>query len=433
MKHKKRVNPLPGQRIIRSVLAVWLCFIIYICRGEQGYVIFSVIAAMHGIQPYTKDMKPAILKRVAGTFIGAVWGLLLILLERGLTTDGIPNEILHYFLISLGVGVLIYFMVLLKVEDWAFLSSVTFMSITIAHLLYVNPYIYAFHRMLDTLIGAAVAELVNRVQLPRSRKLNTLFVSAIGLSILGENNQLSANSRIKLNRMIEDGAKFTVSTVETQARVRELLPGVDLRYPIIVMDGAALYSMRTMEYLRTVPMPEENARRLMDWLNAEQLPFFASSVTQNLWIIYHKKLANNAMKCLYEKGRFSPYRNFLQVDEDVYENILYVQLVAAEADIDAAMLNIHNQPWSSDYRVVKYDCDIEGYALLKIYDIHATRENMLKELQFLMGTENIVTFGGIPGKYDVYIRNADRDLLVKELRNRFEPIDWKNLKSIIRV
>lgn len=432
MKQKRRVSP-PGQRIIRSVIAVWLCFVIYICRGKQGYVIFSAIAAMNGIQPYTKDMKPVVLKRIASTFIGAVWGLLLILLEREVITDGATNEILHCFLISLGVGALIYFTVLLKVEDWAYLSAVTFMSITISYLLQADPYIYALHRMLDTLIGVAVAELVNRMQLPRSRKVNTLFVSTIGRSILGENNQLSAHSRVGLNRMIEDGAKFTISTMETQARVRELLPGVNLRYPIIVMDGAALYSMKTMEYLRTVPMPEENARCLMDWLNDESLPFFAGSVTQNLLIDYYKELANDAMKCLYEQSRLSPYRNFLQADEDVYKNILLVQVVAPEADIDAAMLKMNKQSRCGDYRTVKQGCDIEGYALLKIHDIHASRENMLQELELLMGTENTLTFGGIPGKYDVYIEDANRDLLVKELRKRFEPVDWKNLKSIIRI
>ncbi len=396
-------------------------------------MIFSVIAAMHGVQPYTKDMRPAILKRLVGTLIGAAWGLFLILIERKLMPDGIPNEILHYFLIGLGAGVLIYSTVLFNVEELAFLSVVTFMSVTIVYLQDTNPYIYSFHRMLDTLIGAAVAEFVNRLQLPRSRKLNTLFVSAIGLSILGANNQISAHSRVGLNRMIENGAKFTVSTTETPARVRELLPGVNLRYPVIVMDGAALYSMKTMEYLRTVPIPEENTRCLMNWLNGEKLPFFACSVTQNLLIIHYKKLANDAMQSLYEERRLSPYRNFLQIDEDVCRNILYVQVMAPETDIDAAMLNMRNRPWVGDYRVVKHECDIEGYALLKIYDVHATRDNMLRELEILMGTENTITLGGIPGKYDVYIHDADRDLLVKELRRRFEPVDWKNLKSIIRI
>ena len=49
-----------------------------------------------------------------------------------------------------------------------------------------------------------------------------------------------------------------------------------------------------------------------------------------------------------------------------------------------------------------------------------------------MGTKNTVTFGGEKDIYDVYIENADRNLLVKELKRRCEPVDFRCWKSVFR-
>lgn len=93
--------PKPGQRILRSMIGIWLCFAINMLRGGQGYVVFSCLSAVHGVQPYTKDMKPVVMKRIVGTLIGALWGLLLLLFELEVISDGTPDMGLHYLLVGL--------------------------------------------------------------------------------------------------------------------------------------------------------------------------------------------------------------------------------------------------------------------------------------------------------------------------------------------
>ena len=66
------------------------------------------------------------------------------------------------------------------------------------------------------------------------------------------------------------------------------------------------------------------------------------------------------------------------------------------------------------------------------HDASCSREAMLRELETRMGTKKTVTFGGVPNKYDVFIENSDRNLLVKELKKRFEPVDWRCWKSVFR-
>lgn len=46
--------PAPGQLIIRSMLAAWICMLIYDLCGRDGIVFLSVIAALQCIQPFTE-------------------------------------------------------------------------------------------------------------------------------------------------------------------------------------------------------------------------------------------------------------------------------------------------------------------------------------------------------------------------------------------
>lgn len=425
--------PVPGQRILRSVVAVWLCFAVYFLRGGNGVPFYSAIAVLQCIQPYTKDMWAVARNKIVGTLIGSFWGLLLLLLERTLVEDGIPDELPHFLLVGLFTGVVLYFTALFNMREVSYFSAVIFLTIAIMHIDDESPYVYAFNRTVDTMIGIAIGELVNRVQLPRRKNTDTLYVSGIGEFVLGTRHALTPYSKVELNRLIEDGAKFTVSTTQTQATVRELLAGVDLRYPIITMDGAAIYDMKTLEYLRTKPMGPDDAERLILWLRAENLPFFCSSIEENLLVIRYAMLANDAMRNIYEHKRRSPYRNFLRSRADIFENIVYLLVVDTDEAIEAGYQRLKAQPWSGTYRVVRDEVEVGGFSCLKIYDADTSREAMLGELKALLGIERSVTFGCTPNRYDVTIPKGNRDRMVKELRDRFEPVDWRCWKSMFRL
>ena len=429
MEHKKRI-PIPGQRIVRSVAAVWLCFVVYVLRGRHGIPFYSVIAALQCIQPYNREMHKTANKRVMGTLIGAFWGLLVLLIDLELIGWGVPDETLHYLLLGLMVGVVLYSTVLLHATEAAYFSTVVFLTVAFNHIGDANPYLFALNRVVDTILGVLMAELVNRLHLPRRRNTDTLYVSSVLDTIFGQEKRLSPYSKVELNRLLEDGAKFTISTSETQATVRELLQGVKLRYPVITMDGAALYDMNTLEYLHSLPMSARQARQIMEWLHAEGLPFFANSIQENLLVIRYADLSNEGMRKLFNKKRGSPYRNYIHSTTDDYKHIVYLMIVDSTERIEAGYARLLAQPWAGEYRAVKGATDFEGYAYLKIYEANTSRETMLGKLEEIMGTTETVTFGSIPGKYDVYIRDGDRDLVVKELKRRFEPVDihgWKNM------
>lgn len=70
--------PHVGQRITKTTVAVFLCLIIYYLRGYQGESMptEAMITAIICMQPYVRDSRDYALNRLAGTLIGAGWGLL---------------------------------------------------------------------------------------------------------------------------------------------------------------------------------------------------------------------------------------------------------------------------------------------------------------------------------------------------------------------
>ena len=431
MKQHKRLT-LPGQRIIRSAAAVAVCMVFYLLRPWEGIPFYSATAALQCIQPYTKDMKKIARKRILGTVVGASCGLMLLLLENLLVGDVSANTTPHYLMVPLFLILTLYLTVVLGIQELAYFSGAVFLALTINHFTDENPFLFAMNRLLDTTIGIVVGSIVNRLHFPRRRNTDTLYVSALGHSLLDSESNLSNFSKIELNRLMDDGMKFSLSTIQTQATVRELLPGVKLRYPIITMDGAALYDMGSLTYLRTTPMSEEKAARIMAYCREKELPFFSNNIEQNLLVIRFSELKNDAMKQLFDKKRTSPYRNFIRSDADVYSNVLYLLILESDDKIEQAYGELMAEPWIGDYRVAMHKSEYEGFSTLKIYDAACSRDAMLHELEKIMGTKETVTFGVNAERYDVVIPNSDRNLLVKELKRRFEPIDLRCWKNIFR-
>ena len=92
--------PKPGQRIVRSVIAVACCFCVFYLRNREGIPFYSALAVLQCIQPYQDSMAQVAKKRVTGTFVGAFWGLVIILIQMYLFHGSLMDTFPGYMLIS---------------------------------------------------------------------------------------------------------------------------------------------------------------------------------------------------------------------------------------------------------------------------------------------------------------------------------------------
>ena len=437
--------PIPGQRIIRSVIAALFCLLIHYLRGRKGAPFYSIIAALQCIQPYAANMLKVGKNRITGTLIGAFWGGVVLFSALHLSNGqvGYEDSVAYYLIISLFVGIVIYSTILLKVTESSYFSAVVFLSITINHIGDVNPYLFVLNRTLDTAIGVGVAVLVNSMHLPRTRDRETLFVSGVDHVLFREDRNLSPFTRIQLNRFIQDGMQFSVSTRQTPATVRELTKGIGLRLPIIAMDGAVLYDMNSQTYLRSKTLDKDVAGKITSFLLEQNMPFQVNKIEDNLLVIYCRGFTLNgpapvpgssadALNTLYLKKRHSPYRNYVNTDQDIVENVLYFMIIDRRENIERINNLLQKQPWTSEVKVLfdSFDCR-EGEVILRIYDRGSTQKLMLEELRKYTGAPRTVMFGIKEGECDVVIPDAGGGHLAKELKKRYSPVSLRGWRNII--
>lgn len=150
--------PLPGLRIMKSALAVLLCFLIDIPRND-GLPLYSAIAAILCMQPDVSSSVRTGANRVVGTLIGGMYGLVILYLLR--LVPGADSEVLRAFIIAFALIPLMYITVLLNKHAATYITCVVFLSVTISRSASVAPYVFAFNRIIDTIIGIAISLCIN--------------------------------------------------------------------------------------------------------------------------------------------------------------------------------------------------------------------------------------------------------------------------------
>ena len=156
--------PKVGLRILKSALAVFLCFVVYLVR-QDGMPFYSAIAAVLCMQPYVRHSFTAALNRTVGTLIGGAYGLLILLLLRLGPIAARP--LLGYGIISAAIIPLMYLTVLIKKTPATYITCVVFLSVVVSHGMDTTPYWFALNRVIDTLIGISISLLVNTLVFPQ--------------------------------------------------------------------------------------------------------------------------------------------------------------------------------------------------------------------------------------------------------------------------
>ena len=424
----EKISHLPrvGMRIIKSAVAVFLCFVFYSFFRTNGIIFYSQLAALWCIQPQWENTRSKALQRTVGTLTGAVFGLFVLLIDKHLIGPGMTGELAYELLVALTIVAVIYVTLLLHKKDASYFSCVVFLSIVVNHIGDANPYVFVFNRVMDTMIGIIIGMLVNTAHLPRRKERDILFISGMDDTLLESDHQLSPYSIVELNRMLADGANFTVSTMRTPASLIEPLRGIRLKLPVIAMDGAVMYDLTKNEYLHAYVISPETSQKLRTFLDGFEINYFMNLILDNMLVIQYQKLKNEAETDIYNKLHTSPYRNYTTMELLPEAQCIYFMIIQPRKQIDRIYEQFLARDEFRKLRIIRYDSDdYPGYAYIKIYNENATRENMIAYLRQETGLKNIVTFGSIEGKYDILVKEYDHNKVVKTLKRMYEPLLWE--------
>lgn len=424
--HIARESHLPpiGMRIVKSAVGVFLCFVIYFLRGKDGIPFYSALAVLWCIQPYTKNTFLNALQRTIGTGIGAAYGLLFILLE--LKVFHFDDNLLHYLLLSFFIVPVIYTTVLCNKKNASYFSCVVYLSIVVNHLGDANPYLFVLDRVCDTMIGISLGLFLNLIRIPRRKRTDTLFVSGLDEVILNPHNTLSPHNKTELNRMISDGMHFTIATMRTPASMIEPLRDLDLKLPVIAMDGAVLYDTKTHHYEKVVYIPAVEAQELYTFLRGRGFHVFTNIIIEDLLLILYGDFTNDAERALFSSLHSSLYRNYVKGEPPVDRDVVYFTLLDRTERTQALYEELEKMGLTERYKILHTPSDDQpGFSYMKIYNKAADRYHMIRFLMEELSLDKLERFGTDPAQCDITVKNQDPNHIIRLLKNHFAPPLWK--------
>lgn len=414
----KKVNlPHIGQRIIKSSVGVFLCYIIYFLRGQNGIPFYSMLAVLWCIQPYTYKTYKMAAQRIIGTIIGAVSGLIVMLLE--IYVFDIYDNLSGYFLNAIFIIPVLYTTVLLHKQNASYFSCVVYLSIVVNHMTDSNPCIFVMNRVFDTFIGIAVGVAVNYAHLPRKKNKECLFIAALDDMVSPIKEELSAYSKVEINRMLDDGMNFTVATMRTPASLIKPLNEVKLKLPVIVMNGAALYDLKENTYLKAYVISNESSRELVQLIRSNNLNCFINALYDDTLVIYYHKLVNYAEKDIFKTLKCSPYRCYVNREPFEADRTIYIMLID-KTDKIKKFYNMLFEKYNNRFKILCYSSNkYDGYSYIKIYNKNADIDNMI---QYLAELQNLEYKKLIESDYR---KKSDFNSIVHELKNSYEPLIFR--------
>lgn len=154
--------PKIGMRIIKSAVAVFICFLIDYLRNESGIVFYSQLSALWCMQASKKNTIKNAKQRFIGTIIGTIFGFIYIVVKINLFRNfNLDYDYIAAAVISVMIVVIIYTTVLVNKKQASYFSCVVFLSIAVNHIGDMHPYLFVWNRFLDTAIGILVGVGVN--------------------------------------------------------------------------------------------------------------------------------------------------------------------------------------------------------------------------------------------------------------------------------
>ncbi|MGN0728731.1 HAD hydrolase family protein [Treponema sp.] len=417
--------PKVGARIIKSAASIALCYLVDLLRGESGIVFYSQLSALWCIQSYVSTTKKNAVQRIIGTCLGAVFGLFVLLLTGFFKSRFLLSHFQYYavnaVIISATIIPLIWTTVLLKKKQASYFSCVVFLSIVVIHMSDENSFLFVWNRFLDTMIGIAIGVSVNLFHLPGKKRTDVLFISGLDDTLLNKDYHLNDFCRVELNRMLDEGINFTLSTMRPPAAIMEPMADIRLKLPVIAMDGAVLYDTREKRYLSKIELEPEEKSQVMEILEANSLSYFANVVIDDSLLIYYKTPDCQVQETLIRELRRSPYRNYIKRPLPENESVVYFMMIYPAEKAERIYKIFEQHSLTDKLKILKYPSrDYPGNSYIKIFNRYATRSNMIESFKRKLGVEKTITIGTVPGKYDYLVEEGNTNEVVHILKRNWD-------------
>ncbi|WP_179188742.1 HAD hydrolase family protein [Kiloniella majae] len=128
-----------------------------------------------------------------------------------------------------------------------------------------------------------------------------LFISDLDFTLLDTVGDLPKSSVHRLNSLIERGVHFTVATARATPSIKHLMEEVNLKLPIIELNGAIIRDLNTDHILDHKGLGLNNAIRAFDCFQELGLIPYVSGLKDDDNPLYYPELKNKGMQWFHDE------------------------------------------------------------------------------------------------------------------------------------
>ena len=224
--------------------------------------------------------------------------------------------------------------------------------------------------------------------------MRRLFVSDLDGTLLNSEAQLSDETVAIINEGLERGMDFTISTARTPTTALKIIEKLNLRLPVMMMNGVLVYDIASKRYIKKEVMDNGVVMVLLGLIKVKGLDCFLYGLDNEQFVAYYDSVESTSLN-YFRNERIMKYdKKFTEVED--------LSLVAGR-DIIYCMLREPKEKLEGLYRelsVVKGvkaefypDIYSDDYYMLEIYSDQASKKEAVNYLRGNGRYDSVVGFG----------------------------------------
>lgn len=249
-----------------------------------------------------------------------------------------------------------------------------------------------------------------------------LYISDLDGTLLSPDSHLSETSIRLLNEAIEKGALFSIATARTPATVSELMKEINMRIPMVVMTGAALWDKHSGQYSDVQYFTPEEVREICSAYTCEKeggsflYTLRDRDGGKKKMEIYHIGPLNDIERLFMEERIHSPFKRFFvpesglsEVPEVVTDAVLFFGM--RPNDI-ASKIKQKLEAIPHINPMAYHDWNGDEITEIEAFPSGATKAKAILRLKEKTGADKVVVFGDNLNDISM-MKIADRSIAVK--------------------
>lgn len=231
--------------------------------------------------------------------------------------------------------------------------------------------------------------------------MSTIYMADLDGTLVDETEKISHYTKTTINALVEHGLPFTINTSRTPESVMPVIENLNLKLPVILMNGSLFYDTNKKEILYSVSLENGACSRVINCaLSLGISPFVFEFDGKDVSVTY--KDLKTPQEVEFYNSRKNYYKNFKKVDFYTYNFVPYIICVGTKTQMTLLKGKIDVIPKISSSLFVGDD----DYCFLEIYSKNAGKWNGAKTFMQRYDFNKLTAFGDNLNDTDL-IMNAD--------------------------